>query len=441
MKKLKKIMSLLCVLCMLVNALVAGASNEQNSEADLVIVDGKLSNEAMMETIEEYLNSKKMGAEEFASVLEKHVSRSTLYTNRTEINEFEVDAANRYEGFHDFELRLGVDFNSVTVDSRIDRIVSENGNMVVLDVYETTVIEYFAIEGQSEPDIMAYGTEHVMTLELIGGEYQIISDQFDERIITGVCSQEVLNMENNVDILMQDETDITYATVGSRSITSSTYNVTNAIAYANQWCGISGSYTDFDGAIGGSDTGGYNSAYTPFPGVDCANFVSQCLVAGGLGTDNTWQPYTTAWVNAKALHWYLNEHYETVRANNVNVFPGNPVYWWNGTEFADDASPSGHQMICTGYNSAGTPVVNGHTPNAFRVPITGYLNNGSGLYTAQIVDENLHEHIWQGYYTDAHNHYRYCKMCRIGLVTGAHQVVSGTCTICGYTGPFAADLK
>ena len=82
-------MSLLCVLCMLVNALVAGASNEQNSEADLVIVDGKLSNEAMMETIEEYLNSKKMGAEEFASVLEKHVSRSTLYTNRTEINEFE----------------------------------------------------------------------------------------------------------------------------------------------------------------------------------------------------------------------------------------------------------------------------------------------------------------------------------------------------------------
>lgn len=41
----------------------------------------------------------------------------------------------------------------------------------------------------------------------------------------------------------------------------------------------------------------YNSAYTNLASVggDCVNFVSQCLVAGGIPTTSGWYPYTDAW--------------------------------------------------------------------------------------------------------------------------------------------------
>ena len=44
-------------------------------------------------------------------------------------------------------------------------------------------------------------------------------------------------------------------------------------------------YTDNSG---GTNVNSYNSGYAYFQGNDCANYVSQCLVAGGLQTDGTW---------------------------------------------------------------------------------------------------------------------------------------------------------
>ena len=41
------------------------------------------------------------------------------------------------------------------------------------------------------------------------------------------------------------------------------YNAGAAVAYATKHCKI------------------YNENYNTYPGVDCANFVSQCLIAGG----------------------------------------------------------------------------------------------------------------------------------------------------------------
>lgn len=37
--------------------------------------------------------------------------------------------------------------------------------------------------------------------------------------------------------------------------------------------------------------------HTESGGVDCANYVSQSMYAGGIPTDSTWKPETTAWVN------------------------------------------------------------------------------------------------------------------------------------------------
>ena len=51
----------------------------------------------------------------------------------------------------------------------------------------------------------------------------------------------------------------------------------------------------------------YNPAYTSYASnsVDCANFVSQCIYAGGLAQDGTWYPDSLAWVNVGELRKWL----------------------------------------------------------------------------------------------------------------------------------------
>lgn len=69
----------------------------------------------------------------------------------------------------------------------------------------------------------------------------------------------------------------------------SNYNPNEAAAYAiRYWQNYNSDYPDFN-SVGG----------------DCANFVSQCLVAGGLPTTSTWGKYTSAWKLAPLLKDYL----------------------------------------------------------------------------------------------------------------------------------------
>ena len=86
-------------------------------------------------------------------------------------------------------------------------------------------------------------------------------------------------------------------------------------------------------------------------------------------------------------------------------------------------SPSGHQMICTGYNSNGVPVLNGHNDDMFRVPYTvaesvaasldTEAHNNDGLYTILVVTDDFHYHetFSYGSYTTSY-HYGTCKHCR-----------------------------
>lgn len=59
------------------------------------------------------------------------------------------------------------------------------------------------------------------------------------------------------------------------------YDRFKAIEYSNRWAlSFNPSYNNMN----------------PYGG-DCANFVSQCIFAGGIPTDSVWKPYTTAWAN------------------------------------------------------------------------------------------------------------------------------------------------
>ena len=104
----------------------------------------------------------------------------------------------------------------------------------------------------------------------------------------------------------------------------------------------------------------YNPAYSSWKGRggDCANFASQCLTAGGLSQDGTWQPYTGAWLGANNLRLYLIARgdctgYSTVSVNNITI---GDLVWSRG----EDGTGYGHVMVVTAVSNIGINIC-GHT--------------------------------------------------------------------------------
>lgn len=84
----------------------------------------------------------------------------------------------------------------------------------------------------------------------------------------------------------------------------------------------------------------YNPAYTSYKGNggDCANFVSQCLHAGGIPTDATWKADSVSWIRASAVPSYMmNKGYAT-KTSYTNATAGN---------FAYTSSGAGHAVLVT----------------------------------------------------------------------------------------------
>jgi hypothetical protein len=133
------------------------------------------------------------------------------------------------------------------------------------------------------------------------------------------------------------------------------YNRLKAVAYANQW---------------------WDKRAPQYPdmGVDCTNFVSQCLYAGGAPMKYTgirstgwWcrtgmagEPWSYSWAVANAFRTFLLHAEQGVRAVEIRE-PGQLklgdviCYDWDG-----DGRYT-HNTIVTAYDDSGAPLVNAHT--------------------------------------------------------------------------------
>ncbi len=117
----------------------------------------------------------------------------------------------------------------------------------------------------------------------------------------------------------------------------------------------------------------YNPDYRKFD-VDCTNYVSQCLRAGGapmehIGekTKGWWyqgeNSYSYSWSVANALKTYLLSEGNLFNAATVDeanqLEPGDVIcYDWDGN------GKWNHNSIVTGFDSDGQPLVNAHTTNS-----------------------------------------------------------------------------
>lgn len=139
-----------------------------------------------------------------------------------------------------------------------------------------------------------------------------------------------------------------------RRRTVSKYDRKLAVQYAQEW------WDD------------YNPAFPQFE-VDCTNYVSQCLLAGGAPMvgepqrDSGWWYHSNkrsfSWAVSHSLYWYLRgatSGLQGVQMESPNeLAPGDViVYDFNGDGRWD------HSTIVVGYDNRGNPLVNAHTANS-----------------------------------------------------------------------------
>lgn len=132
------------------------------------------------------------------------------------------------------------------------------------------------------------------------------------------------------------------------------YNRLEAVRYAEKWWNT------------------YNPAYHKFD-VDCTNYISQCLHAGGApmrgypGRSKGWwyqnKNWSYSWSVANALKAYLQSSKTGLRANEVT----DPLRLKLGDVICYDFQGDGrfdHNTIVTGKDAYGMPLVNAHTYNS-----------------------------------------------------------------------------
>lgn len=134
------------------------------------------------------------------------------------------------------------------------------------------------------------------------------------------------------------------------------YNRELAVQYAEEW---------------------WNRYNTNFPvfAVDCTNYVSQCLFAGGAkmhgapmrerGWWYTGDNWSFSWSVAHSLYWYLKGSPSGLRAEEMQdakeLYPGDIIcYDFKGNNHWN------HTTIVVHKNSDGSPLVNAHTDNSWH---------------------------------------------------------------------------
>ena len=130
-----------------------------------------------------------------------------------------------------------------------------------------------------------------------------------------------------------------------------TYNREAAVAYAQKWWNS------------------YNPRFPMFD-VDCTNYISQCLFAGGApmrgqpNRERGWwlssETWSLSWSTPHSLRWYLAGSTKGLQATQVNspdqLMPGDLIFY----DFQGDGRYD-HSTIVTSVQN-GVPYVNAHTP-------------------------------------------------------------------------------
>lgn len=210
----------------------------------------------------------------------------------------------------------------------------------------------------------------IILLEEINKEWfikDIVEEEFEDKLYKTI----VINDENTRDQLITD-----YSLLLDRVNTSLYWkvklsNIDSLIEQYNQFTnnrGV-GFYFNKNKVVQYAERYAlnYNKEYSSFDsnGGDCANFVSQCIYAGGLLRTEAWKPYTGPWVRVVEFKNYLinnNLAYEKFYFEPNAI--GCVVQFYNPLE-----ASWAHSGIITYYTKSGDYLYSCHSINKLNWPI------------------------------------------------------------------------
>ncbi|KUP08479.1 hypothetical protein Q73_02395 [Bacillus coahuilensis m2-6] len=210
------------------------------------------------------------------------------------------------------------------------------------------------IKGYLQDKTRVYYVVHLEYLVRQGEQYYI-EEEVEERVASFYQGklQRDEELKPHYSSITIEEEDSGQQRVGYERITYQ-YDRLKAVQYAEKWWNS------------------YNPAYKSFD-VDCTNFISQCLRAGGAPmrgmpsrgkgwwmSGNNW---SYSWSVANALKVYLGSSIVGLRAKTVSsaeqLTYGDVICY----DFEGDGRYN-HNTIVTGFDAVGMPLVNAHTTNS-----------------------------------------------------------------------------
>lgn len=330
-------------------------------------------------------------------------------------------------------------------DFTIKEVISENDTEVKLLVYVWTNLEY---ENDGYPGVveeMGFGIDHIFTLaKTEDNDFLVLDDCFiDEKInyYSGCAESFELLLETNmIDEGLDESEMIPLAVILPNNMPLyPSYKPADAIAYSDKWAGPKNE----GGSISQTPTT-YNPEYYYYS-ADCANFVSQCMLEGGMPQststkdDGWWVKKNTtgsttpaggdssksgeAWrrVSIFEKYWTGQGCVSIPLDSKEKAVPGNPMYELTAT--------TGHLMFIVGVNPNGKIIYNAHNKDEYHV----LRSPSSGLKTIDFIHDFSNTTYTE---PDLYSHTITCGICSGRSKenhTWADAKPSGYyCTVCGY---------
>jgi hypothetical protein len=146
--------------------------------------------------------------------------------------------------------------------------------------------------------------------------------------------------------------------------TSSSYNRTTAYQYADRWAKDTTIKCDTVNVTYQNNANWNNSQYPNYQNFycnDCADYLSQCLRAGGIPTTATWSYCTNNWDRAGPLMLYLKSSgYITYVASRLDCKCGDPFF------FANITTGVVEHTVFMAYNDGKYTYYDAHTTDHYR---------------------------------------------------------------------------
>ncbi len=248
--------------------------------------------------------------------------------------------------------------------------------------YVESFSQWYRLDGVLDPEPATGVNQHVVVLRWHDGDFTITALERDDGGTDGSLEAMVAPYTAATSRLMEGGSSLPLTGPESQPSAVCAYNATYATTYANKYCGKDLNINDARGYMCGNSQN-YNGNYTNYGENDCANFVSQALVAGGRSTTSTNGD------RKSESSWYYNGYFSSSYSWSVASYLHNNLWVYtpstNPTQVSDirvgdlvfmdftSNSTIDHVMIVTEKLAGGswsTVKMNGHTKDRYHLPLS-----------------------------------------------------------------------